>query len=1609
MTDVEVQTVEIANLQELYDAGDFTQAFRIGTDQFGALGLWPDQVLAGRVAVEVGSPRARDFLHLRAGRLQKENLKAQFYAGLVILRRLGPWRAQMLIVESSPLFHDSSNDERRAEWLGFQALVHARFRDFQSAHMALGEAKSRSAVLPWFAIVESELLEAQDRIEEALAVMEFECNRRPWHIPSVRRKAALLESIGRDTDALDLLTEAEEHCPSLGLSLRKGRLLVERGQFSDALGLYQEILTQILLPDKGMDRWLNSQLFRCHYNLGEREEALQQLGGNPAPKHRALVENLRGAKTTGRVKSLAVGWTRQHHETCAPATLTALANYWGNDVDHVALAREICYDGTSGVSQRRWAEDQGWLVREFTLDWESAVCLIDRGLPFALRTMGTESGHLQAVIGYDENLGTLKIREWSFGPVVESLAADIFKEQDFFGPEALVLVPPAEGHRLDFELPDSQLYALRYALECALEEHNRARAEVAFQKLQRQAPGHRITLNAEFALAIYDENQLRRLQISEILLERYTSSDRMAYEYVISLHRANHDREGTEFLQDRVAKIHCDPMFIGLLAEELLLDAGQSSRANRCLLHCLSQRPRNALFYSWLGKLRQKQGRFGEALHLRRIASCLDDKNEELALEYFSLCAQRGQGEQGLGFLRDRYERLAHRHSDSGRSLFTALERLGQTREAHSLLSRLLKRFPADSSLAIFAADAAGRYGRYAQAESLLENCRLDVSELTHLRARAKLESQRGDLQSSAKYWKMVAKREPSCTEAHRSLVSILETMGEAEQAADYLEELVNSQPKNVILHKLYCSTLARFGKGHSGHEEALRRLLQLCPKDAWAWRRFAMFCEDQGRYREADQALEESRHLDPQDVGLYHCLAIIAQKRGHREEAQQACRDGIRSSLVEASPVIEMLFEMCVDRKEDLRELDFLWSELLRQKHHLGSPLQLYQELAEDVLNPSQLLAQLKEFSSDRPTRPENLLAVVRQARKAGCLDEALSVGQEATELFPHNVPLWLELSEVHAKLGQDELARACLDKGLAIEPANIDCCKRLADLHFKAGSFERARDILKQGLAISPDAPASQAKLAEAHWACGAGEAAIEALRKAICMDSSVGWGWKTLASWTAQTEGSVKPLELARELLETEPSDPHSWLNLARQLPLDACDEKLEAVNKALHLAPLDEKAHDLKICFLAQLGRWQEALEACHPEAWGGKPPLPLRGRKACLYAEMGELDRALVEMEAILKNAPHYSFGRINYCQWLRRKGHFLKSLEAAESMCAALPELAVSHATLGWAYYFGEGDPREPFRRAIELDSTYPDLVREILEEDLEREDLLNLKRDLDKFRTLVTPGEYLFFSLGRVVLEKDWPKLGAAFQKLCDSRGQDNWIGRGAHFLTEIGKVDLALEVLRRCGASGKGPLCLGSQYGELLAEQGPLAIKKAWDELPKDSEFSIGLLAQYISEASPSERDSLLETKEGVLRSHDCLWAAVATSLFLDPAGALQEMVDWTDDWKQREHLEAVILFRRSVALRALGRRQEAHQLALWCHTNLPPDNYRPELNLILALGELESGHLDRAHLYYRIVDSTELESSYQSLYPSVGARLSALTGRGEEAAQQLIEVTE
>ena len=106
------------------------------------------------------------------------------------------------------------------------------------------------------------------------------------------------------------------------------------------------------------------------------------------------------------------------------------------------MVEEICYAGTPEHSERHWAEEHGWATREFRVTWESAVALLDRGVPFTLVTSDPTNAHLEAVIGYDRRAKRVAGSLW------ERLACGGTYYEPFLGSGAMFFAVSLERARL---------------------------------------------------------------------------------------------------------------------------------------------------------------------------------------------------------------------------------------------------------------------------------------------------------------------------------------------------------------------------------------------------------------------------------------------------------------------------------------------------------------------------------------------------------------------------------------------------------------------------------------------------------------------------------------------------------------------------------------------------------------------------------------------------------------------------------------------------------------------------------------------------------------------------------------------------------------------------------------------------------------------------------------------------------------------------------------------------------------------------------------------------------------------------------------------------------
>ena len=562
----------LAEVERLYDAGRVLDALRHGESALGPVRAWPGaagRVMAGRVAMNLGGPRLGRTLHLRE---HPEDPQAEYYHVRAIIEGRGPlagvdyFRRHSCPADASPSV--------RADWLSLRATVAATYRDAATAEQLVAEAIELAPDRAWLRVEQAFTLEQADRFDDAMAAARLALAMHPWLRPAVQAVAHLLQVRDEDCQALELLTEAADRLQSVPLLLQLAALQDHLPLYPDALRTLARLDEMAALADRSFGKALSWVRHNVLYHAGDHAAAVPAAAASDAGGVRQVGATLAAQVEAGQTKPRVVldaPFVRQHHMTCAPATLTALSRYWGRPADHLELVEAICYDGTPAYHQRDWAATHGWTVREFRLTWDAATALIDRGVPFTLATVAIGSAHLQAVVGYDPMRGTVLCRDPSQYYESELSVEALLTYNAAFGPHCMIMLPPEEAHRLDgLALPDAELHEGMHAVGRSLDRHDRPAAVAARDQLAATAgPDHRLALSAARAVAGYDRDAAASLAAVDALLAQFPDSRPLRLARAYDLRSLGRHQELAAELADAGGRTDAHPVSPHLYAEHL--------------------------------------------------------------------------------------------------------------------------------------------------------------------------------------------------------------------------------------------------------------------------------------------------------------------------------------------------------------------------------------------------------------------------------------------------------------------------------------------------------------------------------------------------------------------------------------------------------------------------------------------------------------------------------------------------------------------------------------------------------------------------------------------------------------------------------------------------------------------------------------------------------------------------------------------------------------------------------------------------------------------------------------------------------------------------------
>lgn len=1269
--------------EEFYERCLYVSAFR-AAESLGKLGKWPGvrgRLIAGRLAYQLGRAGWGTTLHQLAFREYPNEPSAIYYGALAARSRRGPLRAWLEFRHVD--LPSTRTDEQQADWLAYKGSLLASLRDFDRAQEFLSQSLALYPRSAWNHLVQADLCRHRDQRDEAIVNCRKALELHASYRPAIQTLAELLLEANRDEEAYALLKNALASTESPLLIAQLILLCQELEKYDETLELldqYQALA--ILTPTKPLESWINMMRARALYLSGRYEEAIPcaRKANIDYCTHFAerLEETLRAQidPKTCRIR-IPVSFVRQNRSTCAPATLAALSDYWQKPIKHEEIAERICYDGTLGHDERRWATENGFVAREFCITGQAAHDLINAGIPFSLTTLTATSGHLQAVVGYDSIGEDLLIRDPSSRSLVEATTGKLLEYYASSGPRGMIMIPQEQAARLDaINLPEAELYDLQYEIDLALSEHRRDDAMAILEKMQQQSPDHRLTLQGEFSLKRYDGNNHDCLRITQKLLERYPKDLRLVLNRLDYCREFGSRAERIELLQNALTDFGPAVRLKTMLAEEYLEDAREYRRAESELRWLLRWASRDSYAISLYSQLAWRRQRYSDSVELIRIAACNEEKTESYAQAFFNTAIRCHETQSALVWLKERHVQWGKQNSGPSLTLVWAYEVVKDIPACLTTLREVIQWRPEDGYLLCNAAIYFDRYGEHEEARRCLETAVGKVHAGVWIRTRATLALNEGELVQARQWFEELLTLSPSDGQTLDTLLDLDLQLESADKGEQRLRSLLAQWPQNTQLQERLVTWLRQFRP--DAIQSELEKALTNDPNNAWLHREAAIAAIQRSDIETAQKHVQICLELEPNLYRNWCLLGQINFELGNRQGTREAAIHSLKL-WIDNNWAMNLLISTCRTEEEFAQDFGFLL-EQLRTQATLGDGILSYHKLVTSRRDAQQVLADMREAHMARPELWQSWSALIKQYLYVGMKNEAFELGKKFTERFPFSIESWLEYATVCFELEKTEVQREALERALQINPTSSEIARQLSDLHLAREDVSKAIEILRKSLAANPRDAVLHGYLAEIQWNQNQKEDAIESMRKAVTLYPGYTWAWDHFGKWCLEMQREDLAFNIARSLLSSKLTETWGYVRTAEMhLRWERPHQAYSVAQEGLSHDPLDGRLNEIYARALYLSDETQKALAACRPSVFKNEIPPELMFLESEIEFQRGNIKEA-IERQSLALNVDPGNYGQWRtLLDWTEEHRNIEEHFELCEKFVALFPADAVAH------------------------------------------------------------------------------------------------------------------------------------------------------------------------------------------------------------------------------------------------------------------------------------------------------------------------------------------
>lgn len=1212
---------QLVNKSRYKDAYDYARLYLVEQE------LWQNKTqlfLLIKLFSRLGNDRGSDAVLLKAWRRNRLDpdilLKVLFYK----LYKQGPIVATRFLQKHHELLQQAS--DAQLDLAVFRIQVWSKQKNFDSATELLAELKQEAPNQLWLLRIELMLLRDQQLYQEAAD--------RSLHYFSSHPDDMMLQAASKS------LIAAQRHDEAMELLIKHAIAFQNCDLWDDLIYLSVKALdwdscraaiSQLEAACRSPDRDLKERLlaYKAKMALANQDYNTARFYFSQCQYsyNKNLYLNLQNFQQTDHAeKLLNVPFIRQEHLTCAPATMTALARYWGNPVSQQDIIEKICFDGTPETLERQWLRDHNYTFVEFELTEELTYQLIDAALPFALVTTDAFTSHLQAVVGYNKALGLAYLMDPSSAHRVDYLLSVGLNSEAHAGPRALVFVPTEEKQRLEaFDFPASQLFVHTDLFYVALEKRQLAEAHRQLELMKAIKAQHRLILIAERRLAITQQDEVLIAEQNRLLLTRYPDQVTWHISLFHSLKNQGLAEQALDYLTEQAQRLNHLELWIALF--NYLYSQHRHQADTKQILKKLEVRGcYRSDVYQLLADYHWQERNFELACEYYFICCNLDQTQSSYFESYFKACRFLKRADHAVQLLQKNYLKYRQRSALPAISLCKALNWQSLEQQGLDVLYQALEFRPDDQELIHFTLEQLLLNGQKTKLEQLLADKTSLLAETEIWYWRGKLARASGDYADAAFFHKKRFELSPWKTEVAESYFKVLLESGHTEELKQQLSALTELDASQPILQDY----LADWHPDEQIAAVALKRLAAEFPHHDHSQRRWIRLLLKQQQLEQAETtALQLLQHM-PHRTANQLLLAQVWQQQNKLPQALEQVKHCLRQDI-DYADAIDLLFALSDTPAKQKASLAFMFEQLQQQTLY-GNGIWYYWFNGEQLLDEQQQQEFIQLILQPNCHLWESRV-IWSRILKDKDLQSSLAQLQKAATEFPLLPRVHLELAETYRLLGEQSQAVSCYQQAVLLNPTWSYAQRRLIDYLEDLTDFELAYSTLCHALKYLPTDGVLHGFMADALLRQQQKQQAIEHLTTAVKHNPDYAWAWRQLKKLTTEQGNPDLAEQLAMELIKQRPTQVDPLLALT--YVTEHVETKVQSWLGALQFEPRRLDIHQTLLEFYLQQGQFTEVfahIRLYFPEQ---QQPMEIIAVLAKAYEQTGQTNQAIDLLQTML--------------------------------------------------------------------------------------------------------------------------------------------------------------------------------------------------------------------------------------------------------------------------------------------------------------------------------------------------------------------------------------